>query len=74
MDPSGKKGIFVGYIETSKAFKIYILGYKQIETSKDVTFDEDATFNKVRQILSEIHAEPEAPRMRVPKEDMVQED
>jgi hypothetical protein len=27
LDPSGKKGIFVGYCEVSKAFRIYILGY-----------------------------------------------
>jgi hypothetical protein len=26
LDPLGKKGIFVGYCEVSKAFKIYILG------------------------------------------------
>ena len=24
MDPSGKKGVFVGYSETSKAYRIYI--------------------------------------------------
>ena len=33
LEPSGRKGIFVGYRETSKAFKIYIPGFKQIETS-----------------------------------------
>ena len=26
LEPSGKKGIFVGYSESSKAYKIYILG------------------------------------------------
>ena len=26
MDPSGKKGIFVGYSETSKSYKIYVPG------------------------------------------------
>ena len=30
LDPSGKKGIFVGYREVSKAFKIYILGFHHI--------------------------------------------
>jgi hypothetical protein len=25
MEPSGKKGIFVGYSETSKAYRIYVL-------------------------------------------------
>jgi hypothetical protein len=42
LDPSGKKGIFVGYCEVSKAFIIYILGYHHIEISRDVTFNEDA--------------------------------
>jgi hypothetical protein len=46
LDPSGKKGIFVGYCEVSKAFKIYIPGQYHIEINKDVTFDEDAAFKK----------------------------
>jgi hypothetical protein len=28
LEPSGKKGIFVGYCEVSKAFRIYILGHQ----------------------------------------------
>ena len=48
LDPSGKKGIFVGYSETSKAYRVYIPGHCQIETSRDVTFDEDASFSKSR--------------------------
>jgi hypothetical protein len=48
LDPSGKKGIFVGYCEVSKAFRIYIPGHHHIEISRDVTFDEDATLNKSR--------------------------
>jgi hypothetical protein len=46
MDLSGKKGIFVGYCEVSKAFIVYILGYQHIEINRDVTFDEDATLKK----------------------------
>jgi hypothetical protein len=46
MDPSGKKGIFVGYCDVSKAFRIYIPGYHHIEINKYVTFDEDTTLNK----------------------------
>jgi hypothetical protein len=40
MEPSGKKGIFVGYSETSKAYKIYVPGQRYIEVSRDVTFHE----------------------------------
>ena len=39
LDPSGKKGIFVGYCEVSKAFRIYISGFHHIDISRDVTFD-----------------------------------
>jgi hypothetical protein len=46
LDPSGKKGIFVGYCEVSKAFRIYIPGQHHIEISQDVTFDEDAMLKK----------------------------
>jgi hypothetical protein len=46
IDPSRKKGIFLGYCEVSKAFRIYIQGQHQIEISRDVTFDEDASLNK----------------------------
>jgi hypothetical protein len=46
LDPSGKNGIFVGYNDTSKAYKIYILDHEKVEISRDVTFDESATFNK----------------------------
>ena len=28
MEPSGKKGIFVGYNEKSKAYRIYVLGQR----------------------------------------------
>jgi hypothetical protein len=48
MDPSGKKGIFVGYCEVSKAFKIYIASYHHIEINKDATFDEYETLKKSR--------------------------
>ena len=41
MEPSRKKGMFVSYSETSKAYRIYVPGQRQIEVSRDVTFDED---------------------------------
>ena len=65
MDPLGKKGIFVGYNEKLKAYQIYILGYRWIEINRDVTFDEDATFNKSRKNhVDEDHEEEhEAPRV-----------
>ena len=48
LDPSGKKVLFIGYSEQSKAYQIYIPGYRQIELSRDVTFNEDPAFRKSR--------------------------
>ena len=48
LDPSGKKGIFVGYSESSKACIIYFPGFKKIDINRDVTFDEDLAYNKSR--------------------------
>ena len=45
LEPSGRKGIFIGYSESSKAYRVYIPGFRHIKTRKDVTFDEDAAFN-----------------------------
>ena len=50
MEPSGKKGIFVGYSETSKAYRIYIPGTRLIEVSKDVTFHEEEAFRRFQEI------------------------
>ena len=47
-DPSGKKRIFVGYSKSPKAYNIYFPGYKKIDISMDVTFDEDTAYNKSR--------------------------
>ena len=41
LEPSGKKGTFVGYCKSSKDYRIYILGSRQIEVIRDVTFEEE---------------------------------
>ena len=50
LEPSGKKGIFVGYSETSKAYRIYIPGQRYIEVSQDVIFHEEVAFHRFRKI------------------------
>jgi hypothetical protein len=60
-----KKGIFVGYCEVSKAFKIYIPSYHHIEISRDVTFDEEAALKRSRkchfeEVYEEEHVAPRA--------------
>lgn len=57
MEPSRKKGIFVGYNETSKAYMIYIPGTRLIEVSRDVTFHEEATFRRSRELRDDSEME-----------------
>jgi hypothetical protein len=60
LEPSGKKGTFVGYSETSKAYRIYVPGKKYIEVSRDVTFHEEAAFRHSRELPYDTE-EQEAP-------------
>jgi hypothetical protein len=46
LEPSGKKGIFVGYSDSSKAYRIYILEQHKFKVSRDVTFNEKMAFKK----------------------------
>ena len=41
LDPSGEKGLLVGYSEISKAYRVYIRACRRIIVSRDVQFDED---------------------------------
>ena len=65
LDPSRKKGIFVGYCEVSKAFRIYILGFHHMEISRDVTFDEEATLKRSRKCQHEEVYEEDVPPINV---------
>jgi hypothetical protein len=73
MDPSGKKGIFVGYCEVSKVFRFYIPYYHHIEINMDVTFDEYETLKKSRRCqLEEVYeAEPVVPRIAEPTREVI---
>jgi hypothetical protein len=57
LEPSGRKATFVGYNESSKAYRIYILGQRQIEVRRDVTFEEEVAFQKSREAQMEIDSE-----------------
>ena len=64
LDPSGDKGIFVGYSESLKDYRIYFPGFKKIDISSDVTFDEDSAYNKSRKRPVEDLEETKIPRIR----------
>ena len=64
LDPSGKKGISVGYSEVSNSLRIYILGFHHIDISRDVTFDEEIALKKSRRCqIEEVHEEDVPPIM-----------
>ena len=64
LDPSKKKGIFFGYCEVSKAFRIYILGFHSMDISRDVKFHEEKALEKSRRCqFEEVHEEDVPLRM-----------
>ena len=46
LEPTAEKGIFVGYIKTSKAYRIYIPVQWKLVVRRDVKFQEDCAFRK----------------------------
>ena len=59
LDSLGKKGIFVGYSDQSKAYRIHIPGFHQIDINIDVTFDEYIAFTKSIKIYTYVDHEEE---------------
>ena len=64
LDPSGTKVIFVGYSESSKAYRIYFQRFKNIDISRDVTFNEVSSYIKSRKKPAE---EPEEAEKKYPE-------
>ena len=46
LDPSGEKGLLVGYIEILKAYRVYIPAHRRIIVRRDVQFDEDRALRR----------------------------
>ena len=53
LEPFDKKGIFVGYGDCSKVYRVYIPGHRHIEVSRDVIFHVEALFRKTLELSSE---------------------
>ena len=53
----------MGYSKISKAYRIYFPGFKNIDISRDVTFDEDSAYIKSRKRSAEEPEETKAPRI-----------
>jgi hypothetical protein len=69
LEPMTERGIFVGYSETSKAFRIYLPSLRKIVLRRDVKFEEDRAFRKSRgtergeQSSSQIQVSPQQTTM-----------
>ena len=50
LEPTAKKGIFVGYAETAKAFRIYLPSQRKVVVRRDVKFEEEWAFRKSREL------------------------
>ena len=50
----------MGYSESLNAYRIYLPGFKKIDISRDVTFEEDSAYIKSRKRPAK---EPKAPRI-----------
>jgi transposase InsO family protein len=50
MEPTAEKGIFVGYSEISKAYRIYIPALKRVVVRRDVKFEEQKAFERSREL------------------------
>ena len=53
----------MGYSKSSKAYKIYFLGFKKIDINRDVTFDKDSSYIKSTKRPTEEPKETRAPRI-----------
>jgi len=50
LESTRKEGMFFGYCDNSKSFRIYVPSQRNIKFSKDVTFDENVALGKARDI------------------------
>ena len=49
LEPIAERGIFVGYDETLKAFRIYLPSKRKVIVRSEVRFKEDRAFRKSRE-------------------------
>ena len=58
LEPFEKKRTFVGYSERSEAYRIYVLGQRYIEVSRDVIFHEEAVFRQAKELSKDTEESP----------------
>ena len=58
IEPTTERGIFVGYDETSKAFRIYLPALRKVVMRREVRFEEEWVFRKSRESVQGEHQVP----------------
>jgi hypothetical protein len=61
LDPTTQQGILVGYLEVSKAYRIYIPPLRRVVVSRDVKCEEDRDFQRSLQSSVSVEDDAEAP-------------
>jgi hypothetical protein len=59
LEATAEKGIFIGYSETSKAYRVYILALRKTVVRRDVKFEEDRTLKKAHGTVPAIAGDQE---------------
>jgi hypothetical protein len=54
LDPTGEKGILVGYNEASKAYRIFVPEHMRIVVCRDVQFEEERALRRSRDMPVQI--------------------
>ena len=49
-EPTAERGIFVGYDETSNAFRIYLSSKRKVVVRRELRFEEERAFRKSREL------------------------
>ena len=63
MEATGERGIFVGYDEASKAFRIYLPSQRKVVVRREVKFEEEKAFR--RSLDSEMEDQQSTPQVIV---------
>jgi hypothetical protein len=59
LDSTVEKGILVGYLEVSKAYRIYIQALRRVVVRRDVKFEEDRVFRRSLELRNRIEEVPQ---------------
>jgi hypothetical protein len=54
MDPTAVKGLLVGYIEASKAYRIYVPACRKVIVCRDVQFEEKRALRRSKDLPASV--------------------